>query len=47
MEGEVAIGSLVRRFAGLELRLDDPERLEWGASLFRVLGRLPVGFEPC
>lgn len=42
METQVAIGGLVGRLRGLEL--DGGER-EWGGSLFRVLGRLPVGFE--
>jgi cytochrome P450 len=39
MEAQVAIGTLVRRTSVLELEKDE---LEWGASLFRVLGRLPV-----
>ena len=42
MEAQAAIGGLVRRFRGLELQSDE---LEWGRSLFHVLGRLPVGFE--
>jgi cytochrome P450 len=41
LEAQEAIGGLVRRFRGLELLTD---QLEWGRSLFRVLGRLPVGF---
>jgi hypothetical protein len=41
LEAQVAIGTLVRRFDGLTLLSD---QLEWGRSLFRVLGRLPVGF---
>lgn len=40
MEAREAIGKLVRRFPRMELA---SERAEWGASLFRVLGRLPVG----
>jgi len=43
LEAQAAIGGLVRRFAGLELQSD---QLEWGRSLFRVLGRLPVRFAP-
>ncbi len=39
MEGQVAIGTLLRRTGTLEAASDE---LEWGASLFRVLGRLPV-----
>jgi hypothetical protein len=39
MEAQVAIGSLFRRFPQLELESD---KLEWGESMFRVLGRLPV-----
>jgi len=42
MEAQAAIGGLVRRFRGLELQ---SQELEWGRSLFRVLGRLPVRFE--
>ncbi len=41
MEAQVAIGTLVRRLDGLELESDE---LEWGRSLFRVLGALPVRF---
>ena len=41
MEAQVAIGSLVTRFADLAL---ESEELEWGRSLFRVLGRLPLRF---
>jgi cytochrome P450 len=41
MEAQVAIGTLVRRFDHLELASD---RIEWGESIFRVLGRLPVRF---
>lgn len=40
LESQIAIGRLVERFAKLELVSD---RVEWGASLFRVPGRLPVG----
>lgn len=42
MEAQAAIGGLVQRFRGLELQ---SSQLEWGRSLFRVLGRLPVSFE--
>jgi pimeloyl-[acyl-carrier protein] synthase len=41
LEGELAIGTLVRRFADLQLESD---AVEWGLSLFRVPGRLPVRF---
>jgi cytochrome P450 len=41
MEAQAAIGTLVRRVRSIELESDD---LEWGRSLFRVLGRLPVRF---
>ncbi|MEO8602021.1 MAG: cytochrome P450 [bacterium] len=41
MEAQIAIGTLVRRLDGLTLATDE---LEWGRSLFRVLGRLPVRF---
>jgi len=44
LEGQMAIGALVRRFE--DLRLESP-KVEWGASLFRVPGRLPVSFRPC
>jgi len=44
LEGQMAIGALVRRFE--DLRLESP-KVEWGASLFRVPGRLPVSFQPC
>jgi cytochrome P450 len=43
MEGQVAIGTLVQRTGSIELV---SEELEWGASLFRVLGRLPVRVKP-
>ncbi len=39
MEAQAAIGTLVARCDGLELESTD---LEWGRSLFRVLGSLPV-----
>ena len=39
MEAQVAIGTLVARARTLELDEAPPE---WGASLFRVLGRLPL-----
>jgi cytochrome P450 len=42
MEGQVAIGTLVRRLRRFTLATDE---LEWGRSLFRVLGRLPIRFE--
>jgi cytochrome P450 len=41
LEGEIAIGALVARFDDLALVSD---RIEWGPSLFRVPGRLPVTF---
>jgi cytochrome P450 len=41
MEAQAAIGGLVRRFQSFELGND---RLVWGASLFRVLGELPIRF---
>ena len=41
MEAQMAIGGLVQRFRELELQTAE---LEWGRSLFRVLGRLPVAF---
>ena len=43
LEGALAIGSLVRRFDDLALVSDT---VEWGPSLFRVPGRLPVTFRP-
>jgi hypothetical protein len=43
LEGQVAIGNLVERFTDLAL---DSEAVEWGASLFRVPGRLPLRFRP-
>jgi hypothetical protein len=39
LETQVAIGRLVQRFPRMELESEKPE---WGQSLFRVLGRLPV-----
>jgi cytochrome P450 len=39
MESRAAIGGLVQRFPKLAL---ESETVEWGASLFRVPGRLPV-----
>jgi cytochrome P450 len=42
MEAQVAIGTLTRRLRHLALASDE---LEWGRSLFRVLGRLPIRFE--
>jgi len=42
LEGEIAIGELVRRFDGLRLV---SENVEWGPSLFRVPGRLPITFK--
>src|SRR5262249_37517483 len=41
LEGQLAIGTLVERFEDLALGSD---RVEWGPSLFRVPGRLPVTF---
>ena len=41
MEAQAAIGSLVARTDDLALESDE---LEWGRSLFRVLGSLPVRF---
>jgi hypothetical protein len=41
LEGQIAIGALVARFRDLRLVSD---RVEWGPSLFRVPGRLPVTF---
>ena len=43
LEGALAIGSLVRRFDDLALVSDT---VEWGPSLFRVPGRLPITFRP-
>jgi cytochrome P450 len=41
VEAQVAIGELVRRFDRLTLESD---AVEWGPSLFRVPGRLPITF---
>jgi cytochrome P450 len=41
IEGQLAIGGLVERFRDLALESDT---VEWGASLFRVPGRLPITF---
>ena len=41
LEGHIAIGSLVARFDDLALL---SPTVEWGPSLFRVPGRLPLGF---
>ena len=41
LETQVAIGTLVRRFDELSL---ESESTEWGRSLFRVPGRIPVRF---
>jgi cytochrome P450 len=41
LEGELALGALFSRFRDFELTTD---QIEWGPSLFRVPGRLPVRF---
>jgi cytochrome P450 len=41
LEGQLAIGTLVARFDDLTLT---SETVEWGPSLFRVPGRLPLTF---
>jgi hypothetical protein len=41
LEGRIAIGAVVTRLRDLTLESD---RVEWGPSLFRVPGRLPVTF---
>jgi cytochrome P450 len=41
IEAQSAIGTLVRRFDDLAL---ESERVEWGPSLFRVPGKLPLRF---
>jgi len=41
MEAQITIGQLVRRFDDLAL---ESEAVEWGPSLFRVPGRLPITF---
>jgi hypothetical protein len=43
LEAQVAIGGLVERFRDLRLL---SERVEWGPSLFRVPGRLPITLRP-
>jgi cytochrome P450 len=43
MEGQVAIGTLTARTRDLALVRDE---IEWGQSLFRVPGTLPVTFRP-
>jgi cytochrome P450 len=43
IEAQSAIGTLVRRFDDLTL---ESERVEWGPSLFRVPGKLPLRFRP-
>ncbi|MGH7813192.1 MAG: cytochrome P450 [Candidatus Binataceae bacterium] len=42
LEAQAAIGSLVSRFRDLRLKT---ETVEWGASLFRVPGKLPIAFK--
>ena len=44
LEGQIAIGSLVERFGDLALL---SPAVEWGPSLFRVPGRLPLRFRAC
>ncbi len=44
MEAEIAIGTLLARTKNLRLQAPDAE-LEMGASLFRVLARLPIAFD--
>ncbi len=41
LESQIAIGTLVQRFDDLELVNDETE---WGLSLFRVPGRIPIRF---
>ncbi|HLY36819.1 MAG TPA: cytochrome P450 [Candidatus Binatia bacterium] len=41
LEGQIAIGTLVQRFESLALASDT---IEWGPSLFRVPGKLPLRF---
>ena len=43
LEGQIAIGALVARFDDLALASDV---IEWGPSLFRVPGSLPITFRP-
>ena len=42
MEAQSAIGGLMQRFTGFECV---EEKVDWGASLFRVPGRLPIRFQ--
>ena len=42
LETQIAIGGLIQRFDNLELV---NEKTEWGRSLFRVPGRIPVTFK--
>ncbi len=42
LETQIAIGGLIQRFDSLELV---NEKTEWGRSLFRVPGRIPVTFK--
>jgi cytochrome P450 len=41
LEAQIAIGTVVRRLHGLEL---ESPSIEWGDSLFRVPGRMPIAF---
>ena len=41
LEGQIAIGTLVRRYEDLTLLSN---QVEWGPSLFRVPGKLPITF---
>lgn len=43
LESQIAIGTLVQRFREIELV---NEETEWGRSLFRVPGRIPIRFAP-
>jgi len=43
LETQIAIGTLVRRYATLELQQDRPI---WGESLFRIQGSLPIRVTP-
>ena len=42
LEGQLAIGGLIQRFRNFVL---ESETVEWGPSLFRVPGSLPIRFE--
>jgi cytochrome P450 len=42
LEAQIAVGTAVRRLGRLELESAD---IEWGTSLFRVPGRMPVDFD--